>query len=154
MKKRSERDLFQCEHGTSLVEMAVLLPLFAVLLFVAVDFGRACYIAIEVAGAARAGAMYGSQDVTDTTGIENAARDAAPDVAANLSVNAPTCSVECLDGTNYAAGCSTAPPCATGVSYVYIVSLTVTGTYSPLVPWPGIPSSLSFSSSASMRGKG
>lgn len=155
MKKRNEHDLLQCERGASLVELALLLPLFAVILLVAVDFGRACYLAIEIAGAARAGALYGSQHPVDTTGITAAAQLAAPDVpTANLSVSAPSCSVECPDGTNSTPGCTTKPACASGLTYVYLVNVTVTGTYSPLLPWPGIPASMSFSSSASMRSLG
>jgi hypothetical protein len=32
--------------------------------------------------------------------------------------------------------------------------VTVSATYTPLFPWPGIPSSMSFSSSAAMRSGG
>lgn len=152
--KRHESDLLRADHGASLVEMALLLPLFMLILFGAIDFGRACYMAIEIAGAARAGALYGSKSPSDTTGMKTVIQDAAPDVAANLSVGTPTCSVECPDGTNLTAGCTTKPACSNGLSYVYLVNVTVTGTYSPLLPWPGIPSSISFSSSASMRSAG
>jgi Flp pilus assembly protein TadG len=155
MMKRHKRDLLQADHGASLVEMALLLPLFLLIFFGAVDFGRACYMAIEIAGAARAGALYGSKSPSDAAGMKTVVQDAAPDVpTANLSVGTPTCSVECPDGTNFASGCTTKPACASGMSYVYLVNVTVTATYSPLFPWPKIPSSMSFSSSASMRSLG
>jgi Flp pilus assembly protein TadG len=152
MKQRSRYELFRSEHGASLVEMAILLPLFVLLLLVAVDAGRAFYLAIEVAGAARSAAIYGSRNPTDTTGMETAAQDDAPDVP-NLSVGTPSYGCECADGTGYSANCATTPTCP-GNNEVYRVNVTVTGTYTPLFPWPGIPSSISLSSSASMRSPG
>jgi Flp pilus assembly protein TadG len=152
MKTRNLLHLLRSEHGASLVETAVLLPLFSLLLFVAVDLGRACYLVDEIAGAARAAAIYGSRNPTDTTGMSNAAKDDAPDVP-SLSVTTPTYGCECSDGTGYSASCATIPTC-TSTTEVYRVNITVTGTYAPMLPWPGIPSSMSFSSTASMRSAG
>ncbi len=151
MKARNQFD-FLPEDGASLVETAVLLPLFVLLLCVAVDAGRAFYLAIEVAGAARAAAVYGSRNPTDTAGMSNVAKDDAPNVP-NLSVGTPAVGCECPDGTSYSTNCSPLPSCSNG-SAVYRVNVTITGTYSPIIPWPGIPSSMSFSSSASMRSPG
>jgi Flp pilus assembly protein TadG len=153
VKKRNRFDFFRRDTGASLVEFALMLPLFLLLTFGAVDFGRAFYLAIEVAGGARAGASYGSQNPNDTSGIQTSAQNAAPDVP-SLSVPTPTYGCECPDGTNYSASCSVTPTCTGGLNYVYRVNVTVTGTYSPLIPWPGIPPSISLSSSASMRSAG
>jgi len=142
------RDFLQDQRGASLVELAAVLPMFLLLLFGAVDFGRAYFLAQEVAGAAHAGAEYAAQNPTDTTGITKAAQTDAPDVS-NLSVGTPTYGCECSDGTAYAASCSSTPTCTYNV--VYRVSVTVSATYSPLFPWPKIPSSLSLSSTAVMR---
>jgi Flp pilus assembly protein TadG len=152
MKRRNRFHLLRDEQGASLVELAFMLPLFPLLLFGAVDFGRAFYLSVEVAGAAQAAAAYGSQNPTDTTGMQNAAQDDAPNVP-NLSAGTPTYGCECSDGTNYSASCSTTPSCPSN-NEVYRVNVTVTGTYSPLIPWPGVPSSLPISSSASMRSGG
>jgi Flp pilus assembly protein TadG len=152
MNKRDRFHLLRDEQGASLIELAFMLPLFPLLLFGAVDFGRAFYLSIEVAGAAQAAAAYGSQNPTDTTGMQNAAQDDAPNVP-NLSAGTPTYGCECSDGTNYSASCSTTPSCPSN-NEVYRVNVTVTGTYSPLIPWPGVPSSLPVSSSASMRSGG
>lgn len=151
MKTRNRFDLLRSQDGASLVETAVMLPLFALLLFVAVDAGRAFYLATEIAGAARAAASYGSRYPTDTTGMSTAATDDAPDVP-GLSVGTPAYGCECPDGTSYSASCSTTPTCP-GDTPVDRVDITVTGTYSPIIPWPGV-SSMSLSSSASMRSPG
>ena len=150
MKKRNWFHRLRDERGGSLVEMAFVLPLFPLLLFGAVDFARAFYISDEIAGAAQAAAAYGSQNPTDTTGIQNAAQDDAPNVP-SLSVGTPTSGCECLDGSHYGAVCPTTATCG-GNNTVQRVNVTVTGTYSPLIPWPGVPSTMRLSSSAAMRG--
>jgi Flp pilus assembly protein TadG len=153
MKKRTRFHLLRDENGASLVELAFVLPLFPLLLFGAVDFGRAFYLSVEIVGAAQAAAAYGSQNPTDTTGMQNAAREDAPNLP-NLSVGTATYGCECSDGTSYVASCSPAPPTCSTNTEVQRVNVTVTGTYSPLIPWPGLPSSMSLSSSASMRSAG
>jgi len=150
---RNRFKLLRGERGASLVELAFLLPLFLLLLLGAVDFGRAIYLSMEIAGAAHAAAMYGSQYPTDTAGMKIAAQDDAPNVP-NLSAGTPTFGCECADGSSYVPSCLPAPPSCPSNNEVQRVNVTVTGTYSPLIPWPGIPSSMSFSSSASMRSGG
>jgi Flp pilus assembly protein TadG len=156
MKKRNRFDLLRGEHGASLVELALLLPLFPLLLLGAVDFGRAFYLQMELAGAVHAAAMYGSQNPSDTAGMKTVAQDDAPNVP-GLTVNTPTYGRECSDGTSYSAGPGTMPAC-TGLTGVYRVNVTVTATYTPLFPWSWagmgrIPSSFTFSSSASARNR-
>jgi Flp pilus assembly protein TadG len=152
MKKRNRFDLLGNDDGGSLVELALLLPVFMLLLLGALDLGRAYYLAIEVAGAAQAAAAYGSQNPTDTTGISAAASDDAPNVP-SLSVQTPTYGCECSDGSSYSSNCSSTPTCS-GKTVVYRVNVTVNGTYTSLFPWPGVPSSFSLTSSASMRSAG
>src|SRR5581483_1125128 len=138
MNKRPQFHLLRDECGGSLIELAFVLPLFPLLLFGAIDFGRAFYLSVEVTGAAQAAVTYGARNPTDTTGMQNAAIADAPNVP-NLSVGTPTYGTECFDGTSYTANTSTMPACS---DHVYRVNVTVTGTYSPLIPWPGVPSAM------------
>lgn len=149
MKKRNRFELLRSEGGASLVEMAILLPLFMLLMAVAVDLGRAYYLVLELQGAANAAAAYGVQNPTDTAGMSTIAQDNAPNVP-GLTVGTHTYGCECSDGTSYSASCVSVPTC-TGLTEVYRVNITVTATYKPLFPWPAIASTMSFSSSASMR---
>lgn len=144
-------DILCGDEGASLLELALTMPLLLLLLVAATDFGRAYYLAMEVAGAAHAGAEYGFQNPTDTTGIQAAAKDDAPDVP-NLTVATPAYGCECSDGTSYSASCTATPSCLNNV--VYTVKVTVSTTFKPLLPWPGIPSAFSLSNSATMRGGG
>lgn len=155
--KRLNRFRLGRQEGSVLVELALMTPLFLLLTVAAVDFGRAYFLAIEVAGAAHAAAAYGSQNPTDATGAHNAAKDDAPDVS-NLTISSQTYGCECADGSSYSSGCTTTPSsCPNGMNVVNRVSITVTATYSPLFRWPAGPLWPGFSptillvSSASMR---
>lgn len=146
-RRRRAPAQFGSESGSSLVEIALLLPVFLLVLLGAVDFGRAYYLKIEVSDAAHSGALYGSQNPTDTTGMQNAAAAAAPDVPGFTATAAYGC--ECSDGSSAIANCSSTPSCTTNV--VDYVVVTTSAAYSALFPYPGIPSPLTLNGSARMR---
>lgn len=135
------------ECGSSLVELALMLPFLVLLLLGIVDFGRAYYLSVEVNNAAHTGALYGTQNSTDTTGMQNAATGDAPDVSGIAATATYGC--ECSDGSNPVANCTSPPTCA--VNVVNYVQVTTSATYKPLFPWPGIPSSLTLQGSARLR---
>jgi Flp pilus assembly protein TadG len=154
MKKRNRFDLLSDENGASLVELALIFPIFLLLLVGSVDFGQAYFMAIEVAGAAHAAAVYGASNPIDTAGMKTAAKDDAPNVP-GLTVQTPTYGCECADGSSYSAGCSVTPTtCPNNIGVVYRVNVLVTATYTPLLKLPGISSGLTFTSTASMRSAG
>jgi Flp pilus assembly protein TadG len=152
MRKLPRCPLTAIDQGSSLVETALVVPLLMLLLLGAVDFGRAFYLSMEISGAAQGAAEYGIQYPYDTSGMHTAATTDAPDVP-NVTVGSPAYGCECADGTNYSASCSTLPTC-TANNVVYRVNVTVSTSYSPWFPWPGVPSTLSISDSASMRSGG
>jgi Flp pilus assembly protein TadG len=135
------------ERGASLVEFALMLPFLTLLLLGVIDFGRAYYVNVEVSNAAYTGALYGTQNHSDTTGMQNAATGDAPDVAGITATATYGC--ECSDGSNAMPSCSTQPTCS--VNVVNYVQVTTSATYKPMFPWPGIPSSLSLQGSAKLR---
>jgi Flp pilus assembly protein TadG len=140
-------NIVSSEAGTSLVEVSIFLPLLLLVLMGVADFGRAYYLAIEVEGASHAGAAYGSQHVTDTTGMQNAAKLNSPDVSGLVATGSWGC--ECSDGTSSSASCSLTPTCT--VNVVYFAKVTTTVTYHPIMPWKGINSSIIISGSNTMR---
>src|SRR5579863_9439048 len=148
MKGPLRTRLLRGEAGAALIELAFLTPLFLVLLLGAYDFGRIFYLEMDIASAAQAGALYGSQNPSDTTGITTVVNDNKPSVS-DLTLNAPTVAYgcECPDGSNYAAGTGSCPSQSTcsGAISVCRVDVTVTGTYKPIFPWPGVPSSMTVS---------
>jgi Flp pilus assembly protein TadG len=144
------------EQGASLLEVALAVPFLMLVLAGVVGFGRAYYVANELAGAAEAGAVYGSQNITDTTGMVNAAELDIPNVG---GLNTPTAAwgCECSDGSQRSVSCATMPAsCSANV--VYYATVTTAATYTPPLPWAwnwngkkSIPSSMTISKSVTMR---
>lgn len=144
------------EHGQSLVEFVLLLPVLCLLILGAIDFGRAYYVSIEVSNAALAAASYGMRNPTNTTGITDAANNDAADISGGVNP-VVTNGCECSDypvGPQYTvAQCqaTVAPTCTSPATLVNYVKVTTSATYTTLIPWPGIPSSFALSGSARMR---
>jgi Flp pilus assembly protein TadG len=137
--------------GTSLIETSLVLPVLFLLLIGVVDFGRGYYLAIEVSQAAHSAALYGSQNPSDITGMQNAAVADAPDVPSfSTSSVTVTSGCECSDGSSPVANCATNPTCG-GLVTVNYVQVKTSVSYSAMFPYPGIPSPLTLSGSARMR---
>src|SRR5215475_6519113 len=148
--------------GQALVELALILPMMLLLLIGVIEFGRYAYISILVGNAARAGALYGAQGFTKATvnnpDITTAARN---DFASNgldptsLTVDSSTtcgCDVGGTIATDTAANCyptTTQPPCAG--NWTVTIHVTAHNAFSGLFNYPGIPSSLTLSQTASIR---
>jgi Flp pilus assembly protein TadG len=138
--KAAHRALVKSERGSSLVELALIVPVLSLLLLAAVEFGRAYYLSIEVANAARAGAQFGVQNAS-LAGMQAAATSDAADIAGrDVSGFTSTASsgCECSDGSGQSSDCTSPPTCLHVVNYVQV---TTTATYTPLIPLPGLPSS-------------
>lgn len=159
------------QRGQSLLEVAFLTPILLALLIGAIELGRYAYIAIEVGNAARAGAAYGGEGLTqsaDTVNIQCAAYNdyyGATNCTnpAGLSVTvADSCACD-TGGTlsNQTSLCDTASnpgvdtsiaTCATGGGHwVVMVAVTASGTYDSLFKYPGIPTPLTITRTATMR---
>lgn len=154
MKPAGRHTLFDrllCQAGSSLIELALMLPVLFLLLLGVVDFGRAYYLAIEVSQAAHTAALYGSQNPADTTGMQNAAVADAPDVP-NFTTSSVTATFgcECADGSLPVPGCTTKPSCGTS-NMVDYVQVNTSASYNALFPYPRIPSTLTLRGSARMR---
>lgn len=148
------RALCKSDRGASLVELAFVTPILLLLLFGAIDYGRAFYVGLQVANAAHAGAEYGSINPGSTAGIIAAARASAP----NITLATPTVSwgCECSDGSSYSANCAATPVCTKtgtrGTNVVHRVQVTTSAVYNTLVPWKVIPATFTLSSTATLRG--
>jgi Flp pilus assembly protein TadG len=134
--------------GTSIVETALVLPFLVLILAGAFDFGQAYYAAIEVANAAEAGAQYGLQNVTNLTGMQNAAKIDAADLQHTRAVATYGC--ECSDGSGSVALCTSSPTTCT-YNIVNYVQVVVAATYRPTLRYPGAPASIPLSSTVRLR---
>lgn len=85
------RRLRQGEHGQALVEMALVLPLFFLLLFGVIEMGRIGYAYITVSNVAREGgriATIGGNDSVINTSIKDAAVSLDP-ASLTITINPP-----------------------------------------------------------------
>lgn len=150
-KSTKSKTSFASQRGTSLTELAFMMPFLMLLLIGVIDIGRAFYLGMEVSDAARAGAMYGYQTsatMADTSGIQTAASADAHDVAGMTTTSSYGCM--CSDGTNASASCATAPTCSGSTRQVNYVIVNTSATYTTLFPWPRIPSSIALSGKAQL----
>ena len=141
------KNLIQDESGFSIIEVAMVLPVYILLLVGAVDFGRGYYMAIETSAAAEAGAMYGSQNSSDTSGMVSAALLDANDVPGMDAVGTYGC--ECSDGTAGSVNCTSVPSCSANV--VNYVQVDTSANYQPMFALPGIPTVMTLRGSSRMR---
>ena len=103
--------------GQGLLELAIVVPVLVVLLFGAAEFGRLCYIGIEVTNAAHAAATYGSQNratASDNSGMTVAATNDGTNLS-NLQVTPAH-----LCAANYSDTPTTNCVATTAVEYVRV----------------------------------
>jgi Flp pilus assembly protein TadG len=158
------------QSGQALIELAFLMPILAGMCLGVIELGRYAYISILIGNAARGGAAYGAQSLSqsvDTVGIANAAKyDFAGTTSGATKTNGQlvskltvTSAVSCgcdSAGTTTSAVCDpsvnpSAGTCAGGGHWVVVVSVTASGTFSALFNYPWIPSSITLTRVSSMR---
>jgi len=131
-------------RGAATVELALVLPLFLLMTFGAIDFGRFAARAIAVDNGARAGAGYGIMHpyTTSTEGIW----------ASNMK-QAVTDEMQSMFDSRFGSS-------DLAVSYVttndpgsrWRVRVTVTFPFRTVINWPGIPNQFNITQSVEMRG--
>ncbi len=105
---RASRCLFGglfSERGQALVEVALMTPIFLLVLLGAVECARLEYAEIEVTNAARAGAEYGAQN-SGTAASYNIMESTALADAADLSTLTATASTYCDCSTGGTVNCT------------------------------------------------
>lgn len=135
------------QRGQTVLEMALMLPLLLLLLVGVIEIGRYAYFDILISNAARAGAQYGAQSVIhafDSAGIKNAAHD---DGLAAMTIT-PTQQCSCSPTATPVDCGGNGIGCAQTLVYVQVQA---TDTYNSLFSYPGIPRSMTLSSTVKMR---
>jgi Flp pilus assembly protein TadG len=147
------------EAGQAFVELALVLPIFTVLVLGAVEFGRLAYAAIEVGNAARAGVAYAAQSHTtaqDSANITLAATNEAPEITNLTATPSYSCSCESTGGTIATPGdCTTISPaagsCPSPSRIVLFVQVNTSATVNTLFHFTGFPNSVTLTGKAIMR---
>ena len=147
----SQRNAIRDDRGQAFVELALVLPIFILLLVGAAEVGRIAFAAIEVSNAARAGVSYGAQNhatASDSSGIQTAATQDGPDLTDLQAVATQACT--CSSGSAITcanAGTNCLAPNRI-IEYVQVQTSAVVGT---VFKFPGIPSSITLRGYAMMR---
>jgi len=135
------------ERGAALIELIIVMPVLALFVLGAAEFGRVYYAAITVSNAARAGAQFGASEgqSTNFAGMTAAAQNEAADLGAISSFPSQFC--RCPDGS---------VPSCTGTCAGYgapevFVKDSVTYTVTFIFKYPGLPSSVTVQRTATFR---
>jgi TadE-like protein len=134
------RRFVECS-GSVAVEFAIAAPAVIVIAAGIVDFGMLATETTALAAAARIGAEYARLYPLDTGGIQQSMQSA---VSFGRTLTFPASfpqSCECDDATPITCGESCATVGRPGPNHVFI-SISVSQAFTPLVPWPGIPETL------------
>jgi Flp pilus assembly protein TadG len=146
------KSILRSERGTSLIEFAVILPVFALLLVGLIELGRFTYFWIVAEHAARAGVQYGAQNLATASDAANnlGATDAAAMTDAQISGWTAKSSLACtLNGAS--APCPANNSNAVSPNLVYYVQVQVTGTIHSLFNYPGLPHTMTVSVTQDQR---
>lgn len=138
------RRLIAERDGAVAVESVFLLPLLLLLAIGLVDVGLAVYQTNVLTSAARAGVAIAAARPTDSEGMRTAVLAAAP-VPATASVDVSRVCA-CPDGTPVACTAT----CAGNLPSLR-VRVSVSQSYTPLFPWPGLPGEMALNGSAEFR---
>lgn len=146
------------ESGSALVELALTLPIFALLLLGAAEFARLTYYAIELANAARAGVQYGAKNhatAADSAGMVTAAKNDAVEIMSGSDVTSTISGAgisycTCSNGTTVTCA-NAASICLTPAKIYTFVQLNLSARVSPYIKAPGLPTTYTLTSQATMR---
>lgn len=167
------------EAGSAIVELALVVPMLALVLIGAAELGRIAYAAIEVSNAARSAVSFGAQGPTtaiNTAVMQSVAANEAPNVTDLVTTATETCVCEtvnttsgattqspitgaCGGGTTTAAAQCTAAATAAGAgnigNVVDYVNVTTTATVKTMFTYNfnglGIPHKFTLNGYAQMR---
>ena len=137
-------------RASSIIELALLVPIFSALVIGSAQFGLLCYTAIELSEAARAGVAYGAQSSTtasDTSGMQSAATNAAPNIA-GMTATASQFWV-CSNSMSYHY--TATPTCTTGNHSIHYVQVNTSVAANPPFHLSEHPTSFTLTGLAIMR---
>jgi Flp pilus assembly protein TadG len=140
--------LLSSDSGNALVEFALILPIFTFIVLGVVNYSFRIQSGMQLAEAANAGAAFGSipGNVANITGMQNAAKAAAPDIAGLTAIANQVWT--CMPGGTQVASSSTCSGYGTPIQYVEV---TTSASVPALFSWPGLSSPLTLTQTVYFR---
>jgi Flp pilus assembly protein TadG len=127
--------------GSAATEFALVAPMLVLIAAGIADFGMLATRSAALAATTRIGAEYARKYPLDTSGIQNSMRSAMGFAAALSFPPSFLQSCECDDGTAISCTESCAAVGRPGPNRLF-VRISASQAFTPLVPWPGIPASV------------
>jgi Flp pilus assembly protein TadG len=141
------------DAGQSLVELALTMPLFILILVGTAELARFAWSSIEASNAARAGVQYAAQTHTtasDTSGIQAAAVNDGTNLSGLTVTSSHSCA--CSTAASTTIVCSTAlTACPSPATVLEFVQVNTSAKVTPLVKYPGLPTPFTVQGSAFME---
>jgi hypothetical protein len=128
--------------GSVAAEFALVAPAIILIAVGIADFGMLATKSAALAGTTRIGAEYARLHPVYTTGIQNSMQSSMGFMPALTFPASFPLSCECDDGMSIACTESCAAAGRPGPNRVFI-RISASQAFAPLVPWPGIPATLS-----------
>jgi Flp pilus assembly protein TadG len=150
------------DRGSALIELTLVMPVFALLTVGWVDFARTAYFSIEASNAARAGVAYAAQGTTfatNTSGIQAAADNDAPNLTSVATLAVTSNSVCQCDnagtfttiGTTTSACASASSSCLSPSRVISYVQVNTSAQVSSIFANRGAPAAYTVRGQAIMR---
>jgi Flp pilus assembly protein TadG len=142
--QRRGRRTARTTRGSAIVELAVVLPFYVLVIAGAVDLARVFYWSMELTDAARAGAQYGAQTpasgtwANDVSNIKSTAVSAAPDIP-SFSTSDVSVTKSCACATNTGGPGASSVSCNTSSCaghVVGVVSVTTSKKFKSVINLP------------------
>ncbi len=150
--------LFLSEDGASLIELAVVLPMLALLLIGVIETGRFLAFGVRLGNAAHAGATYGAQSQTYVTDSANIANVACNDSGFSCTTSTPepgntaspdTMLVASSVTCSYSNGTSNnSCQMVNGTTRNMFVHVSTSATFKPLLNYPYMSNPVPMSATA------
>ena len=140
--------LLGARDGNAAIEFSIAAPVLVIIFVPMIDIGMMVYQQMQVQDAAQAGAQYAMAHGWNSSSVQSAVTSATP-----LSVSAspaPSKSCGCPDGSSVSAA-SCGSNCSDGRPAGSYVTVSAQATYTPLIPYPVMGSSVTLSAQATAR---
>jgi Flp pilus assembly protein TadG len=136
-----------CESGNALVELAISLPLFLVLILGTAEIANLAWASVQINNAARAGAAYASLsriNAADGANIQLAAQNEAPQLLRTTGafvLSTPNCSCVDSSGSSTTINCdpSALTSCPSPSTIQVNIQVITQAPVTTFVHYPGLP---------------
>lgn len=147
----ARKDRLSNRRGGALLELAVAIPMLILIAIGVIDYGRVYTTAITVSNAARAGAEFGSTSYYAYAFDSDAQKSFAQLDGANAGLDSVRANTVCRCPDGSTVGCSAV--CAGYGDARVFVTVSAYKKVTLFLKYPGLPTSINLSRSATFRAK-